>query len=141
MKLLYKQTQSQGLVTLPPNESVMTAAKLMADKAVGSVVIMDGGQLVGIFTERDLLNRIVSKGIDPKSVTLSDVMSKNVQTVNVNDSLEDCYEKMQETRARHLPIVSEGQVVGMVTMRNLLEWLWREIEEENAHLKRYIQQG
>lgn len=143
MKLLHKLTQTQTLVSLPPSATVRAAADLMAQKLVGSVLVMEQGQfaqdkLVGIFTERDLLNRVVAKGIDPSKVALSQVMTPKVVTVQIDDSLEDCYDQMQQTKSRHVPIVDGDKVVGMVTMRNILEWLWKEIDAENAELKRYI---
>ena len=141
MRLFEKQRQSQQLVKIAPTASVAEAAKVMAENSVGSVLVMEGDRLAGIFTERDLLNRIVSKGLDPQKIRISEVMSKSVVTVDVGESLDACYDKMQETRSRHVPIVDGGKVVGMVTMRNILEWLWKEIEEENVQLKRYIQQS
>ncbi len=141
MKLFHKHSQSQDLVTMLVSNTVFEASQLMSERSIGSILIMDGESLKGIFTERDLLNRVVSKGLDPKKVPLSQVMTPHVVTVDVNDTLEACYEKMQETRARHVPIVDGGRVIGIVTMRNLLEWLWREIEDENNHLKQYIQQS
>lgn len=141
MKLFDKLLQSQQLVAISPGGTVQEAAKLMTDSSVGSVLVMERERLVGIFTERDLLNRVISKGLDPKKVPITEVMSGNVITVDVSESLESCYDKMQKTRSRHVPIVDGGKVVGMVTMRNILEWLWKEIEEENVQLKRYIQQS
>lgn len=141
MNLFHKKAQMQKLVTSSPTSTVQAAAELMSQRGVGSILIMEKDHLAGIFTERDLLNRIISKGLDPKKVKLSEVMTQSVVTVDVNENLESCYEKMQQTKARHLPIVDDGKVTGIVTMRDLLEWLWREIEEENAHLKRYIQQS
>lgn len=141
MKLLHKLRKQQHLVSLPPTASVQDAAKLMAEKGVGSVVIMHGDSLKGIFTERDILTRILAKSLDPNVVLLSDVMSAEVTTADINDSLESCYAKMQEKKSRHVPIVDGGKVVGMVTMRNILESLWKEIEEENVHLKDYITQS
>lgn len=138
MKLLHKLTQTQTLVSLPPSATVRAAADLMAQKLVGSILVMEQDKLVGIFTERDLLNRVVAKGIDPSKVALSQVMTPKVVTVQIDDSLEDCYDQMQQTKSRHVPIMDGERVVGMVTMRNILEWLWTEINEENAELKRYI---
>lgn len=141
MGLLSQHSQNQVVAVMTMSNTVLDASKLMTQKSVGSVVIMDGEKLLGIFTERDLLNRVVSKGLNPQKTLLSQVMSPQVLTTDIKATLESCYEKMQKSRARHLPIVDQGRVVGMVTMRDLLEWLWKEIEEENAHLKRYIQQS
>ncbi len=141
MTLLQKHGQSQRLVITTSSQTVFEASKLMSEKMVGSVLVMDQGKLVGIFTERDLLNRIVSKGLDPRKIPLSQVMTPHVITVDIHNTPQDCYEKMQQTHARHVPIMDGEKVIGIVTMRNLLEWLWKEIEEENAHLKSYIQQS
>ncbi len=141
MKLLHKQKKSQQLVSLPPTASVMDAAKLMAEKGVGSVVVMEGEALRGIFTERDVLTRVMAKSLDASKVKLSDVMSSHVTTADINESLESCYEKMQAQKSRHVPLVDGGKVVGMVTMRNILEWLWKEINDENQQLKDYISQS
>ncbi len=138
MKLLHKLSQAQTLVSLPPATSVKTAADLMTQKSVGSVLVMDADQLVGIFTERDLLNRVVSPSLKPESIPLSQVMTRKVLTVDLNDTLEVCYAKMQQAHARHVPILHGTKVVGMVTMRDILEWLWQEINEENTQLKTYL---
>lgn len=141
MKLLNKLTQSQKIVSLPPTASVQEAAKLMAERNVGSVIVMEGDRLAGIFTERDVLNRVISKAVDPARTPLSRVMSSQVVTVDINDSIDSCFDRMQERKTRHVPIMDGEKIVGMVTMRNILEWLWKEIEEENLHLKEYIQQA
>lgn len=125
--------------TLSPAATVQEAAQKMADHHIGSIVVLEGKNLVGIFTERDLLNRVISKGLDPQAVALSEVMSKNVRTVSVEESVEGCYQKMQSTKCRHIPLVEGDKVVGIVTMRNILEFLTEQMKTENIHLKNYIQ--
>lgn len=139
MSLLANLVKSQQVVSLPPITSVTEATKTMALKNVGSVVVLDQEKLVGIFSERDLLNRVISKGLDPQKTLLSHVMSTAVCTVNLLDTVEHCFNKMQTTKCRHLPIINGPKVVGMVTMRNILEWLVEEMGDENIHLKQYIQ--
>jgi CBS domain-containing protein len=128
-----------NVITLSPKATVSEAAKKMAEHLVGSVIVLEGDKLVGIFTERDLLNRVVAKDLDPKTTPLAQVMSKNVRSVPVEETVENLYNKMQETRCRHIPIVDGPRVVGVVTMRGILEWLTQEIKEENLFLKNYIQ--
>ena len=140
MNILQKHSENQKIVTLTPSNTVFEAAQKMTEYGVGSVIVLEGDVLVGIFTERDLLNRVVAKGYDPQKIILKNVMTSEVATVDFHDTLQSSYEKMQKTKARHLPIVQDNRVVGIVTMRNLLEYLWKQIEEENAHLKQYIQQ-
>jgi CBS domain-containing protein len=139
MSPLSSLIKNQTLVFLPPTASITEAAKKMADRLIGSVLVMEGDKLVGIFTERDLLNRVVAKNLDPKSTKLSEVMSKNVCTIPVQKTVEDCFQKMEETKCRHIPIVDGNKVVGVVTMRNILEWLTEEMKEENVFLRNYIQ--
>lgn len=138
MKLFHKLSQAQQLVSLPPTATILETAELMSQHAVGAMLVMEGERLVGIFTERDLLNRVVAKKLEAHTVRLAEVMSRNVVTIDINATLETCYEKMQTSKSRHVPIVDGSKVVGMVTMRNILEWLWKEIDAENAELKRYI---
>lgn len=126
-------------VTLPPSASVREAAKKMAEYLIGSILVMEGESLVGIFTERDLLNRVVAKDLDPAGTPLSQVMSKNVRTIPVQETVENCFNKMEETKCRHIPVVDGVRVVGVVTMRNILEWLTQEMKDENLHLIHYIQ--
>lgn len=126
-------------VTLPPGASIHEAAKKMAEHLIGSILVMEGDNLVGIFTERDLLNRVVAKGLDPQKTTLTQVMSKNVCTIPFQATVEECFMKMEETKCRHIPVVDGDKVVGVVTMRNILEWLTDEMKDENLHLKNYIQ--
>lgn len=139
MSLLNSLIKSQSVVTLPSQATVLEAARRMAERLVGSVIVIDGEELVGIFTERDLLNRVVAKSLDPGSTLLSQVMSKNVRTIPMQETVENCFLKMEQTKCRHIPIVDGSKVVGVVTMRNILEWLTDEIKEENLFLKNYIQ--
>jgi len=136
LSLIIKTPQ---VITLPPSATVLDAVQKMAEHHIGSIVVLDGESLVGIFTERDLLNRVIAKGLDPKTVALSDAMSKNVTTVPYQDTIEGCYDKMQETKCRHIPIVDGDKVVGVVTMRNILEFLSEQMKDENIQLKKYIQ--
>lgn len=136
LKALIKATE---VITLPPNSSVLDASKKMTECRIGSILVVEGGNLVGIFTERDLLNRVVSPGLSPQATLLSQVMSKNVRTVALADSVESVFQRMEETKCRHIPVVDGPKLVGVVTMRNILEWLTDQMKEENLFLKNYIQ--
>jgi CBS domain-containing protein len=131
--------KTHQVISLPPTASILDAAKKMADHSVGSILVMEGNSLVGIFSERDLLNRVIAKGLEPKNIPLSQVMSRNVRTVDVGQSVESVFQKMEETKCRRIPITDGGKVIGVVTMRNILEWLTEQMKEENIYLKKYIQ--
>jgi len=136
LKSLVKKTD---VVTLPASATVLEASKKMAEHLIGSVIVLEGDRPLGIFTERDLLNRVVAKGLDPQKTPLSQVMSQGLKTVSVHETVEACFKKMEETKCRHIPIEEDGRLVGVVTMRNILEWLTDQIKEENLFLKNYIQ--
>ncbi len=139
MSPLHSLIRMPKVVTLPSSASIFEASQKMAEHLIGSIIVMDGEDVVGIFTERDLLNRVVSKDLDPKKTKLGDVMSKNVKSISIGETVENCYLKMQESKSRHIPVVDAGKLVGVVTMRNILEWLTDEIKQENLFLKNYIQ--
>src|SRR5262249_51796745 len=126
-------------VSLPPSATVYEASKKMSEHLIGSILIIDGEKLVGIFTERDLLNRVVSQQLDPKQTVITQVMSKNVRTISIQEPVESVFKKMEETKCRHMPVVDGEKVVGVITMRNILEWLTEQMQEENLFLKNYIQ--
>lgn len=139
MSLLSSLVKSQEVVSITPQTTVALAAKTMAAKNIGSVVVMEGEKLAGIFTERDLLNRVVGLGLNPNEIHVAQVMSKNVATISLDDTVEAAFELMEKTKCRRLPITQNMRVIGMVTMRNILEWIVKEMEEENIQIKRYIQ--
>ena len=136
LKTLVKTVE---VVTLPPTATILEASKKMTEHLIGSILVVEGDSLIGIFTERDLLNRVVSPGLSPKDTVLSQVMSKNVRTVDLGDSVEAVFQRMESTKCRHIPVVDGKKLVGVVTMRNILEWLTDQMKEENLFLKNYIQ--
>lgn len=102
--------------------SVTDAVKRMSEKRVGAVAVLEHGQLVGIFTERDVTLRVVLEGRDPKTTTMSDVMTKEVETVREDVSYGEALRLMVERHFRHLPVVgSNGQVLGILSVRNVLQ--------------------
>lgn len=139
MSLLKTLVRNQKVVSLPPSSTIFQAAQTMEANRVGSVVVMEQDKLMGIFTERDLLNRVVAKEVDIRKTTLAEVMSCTVETISLADSAQSAFQKMEKTRCRRLPIVEGDKIVGMVTMRDILEWINKEMEDENVQMKRYIQ--
>ena len=128
----------QPIFSVGPEATVAEATKEMATKKVGSILVLQNGKLDGIFTERDLLNKVIAAGLDPKTTLVSKVMSREVCAINTDETIADCYERMAKTHCRHLPIFEKGKLVGMVTMRDLLEKMMHEIDDENQILKDYI---
>jgi CBS domain-containing protein len=117
---LVKEVMSPGAVSLPPTASVREAAKLMKTKNIGSVMVIDEGRLVGIFTERDLV-RLVAEGGDLDK-PLAEVMTTNPVTVKPDDPLVLAVAKMVEHNIRHLPVIDEkGTPIGMLSVRDVIK--------------------
>lgn len=104
-----------------PKTSVSDAAKMMADKNVGAVMVVDHGHLVGIFTERDAVFRVIAKGLEPKTTLLSSVMTASPKTLSPNKSYGHALVIMQEFGFRHVPVVDEDRPIGIVSSRNAMD--------------------
>ena len=112
------EVMTQAVVTDAAEDSLAEAAAKMREQQTGSLLIMDGEKLKGIFTERDLL-KAVANGLDPKTVQLKDVMTLELITVDPHSDLREAAELMASKWIRHLPVVDEGKVVGMLSQRDL----------------------
>lgn len=121
MKQIAELIEGQTLTVLDPNMHVREAAQQMSERNIGAAAVVDSGRLAGIFTERDLMSRVVAKGLDPDGTTVGVVMSKELVVATSNDDVDSALQKMQAIRARHLPVVDDGKLVGMISIRDLLE--------------------
>jgi CBS domain-containing protein len=119
-------------------ETVAGVARQMADFHVGAVLVMDRGQLRGVFSERDLMLRVVLQRLDPETTPVSSVMSTQLATVEESASPEAAMEAMHEHSCRHLPVTRAGQVVGFLSMRDLMDFQLARQTEELHHMKAYI---
>lgn len=141
MHTLEKILRRKNLVTAPPAFSVLEVARRMKEARVGALPILDGERLVGVFSERDLMTRVVVAGRDPGATPVGEVMTRDVVTAKVGETRDQCLEKMQRAGCRHLPVLADGHLIAMVSMRDLL---WDEIEEqveEIEHLRAYVYQS
>ena len=111
----------QRLVMLSPRDTAFTAVELMAKRRIGAVPIVDKGQLVGIFTERDVVLRIVAAGRDPKKTPLAKVMTADPDTLEPGDSVRSALDLMQAGHFRHLPVVERNRLIGIVSIRDLYQ--------------------
>lgn len=125
--------------TVGPGSTVMDAVELMAEEGVGAVAVVEKDELRGIFTERDVMLRVVLKNRNPAQTRLSDVMTSPPQTVTDDLPLEEALNFLLEKHIRHLPIVDrEGRIHGMLSLRNLLEHMVEYLERELHSLDQYI---
>lgn len=120
--------------------TVADAVKEMNLHKVGSVVVTQSGQLVGIFTERDVLTRVVAAGRAPDSTSVADVMTHNPVTISPHASVEEVMTLITERRCRHIPVLEEDtrHLLGMISIGDVLRWLVEAHRSEADHLRHYI---
>ena len=135
------QVIRRGLVTAQPAESALDVARRMCDASVGAIVVLDGDTLVGIFSERDLMTRVVVARRDPADTPVSAVMTREVVTAEVQDRVDVCEDKMRRAGCRHLPVLADGRVIGMISMRDLLRDELEEERHEVKELRAYLHQA
>lgn len=113
------------LFCVAPSASVLMAVRTMNEENIGAVLIMDQDGLVGIFTERDVMVRVVGYGRDPTATSVSDVMTSAVYSVEPATTVDEALRVMSDRRHRHLPVMEHGQVRGLVSMGDLSRWVIR----------------
>ncbi len=131
--LIYK---SSALWSLAPEATVFEAIKLMAEKNVGSVLVMAGGKLAGVFTERDYTRKVALHGKTSKETLVGEIIPHEVVTVSPDDTVEECMRLMTEHRVRHLPVVEATNVVGIISIGDLVNWI---ISTQNAQIEQMEQ--
>jgi CBS domain-containing protein len=118
--------------------TVHEAAVYMASKHVGAVPVLDGTRLVGIFSERDVITRVVARGSEPKATKVEDVMTKDLVVGSADESCESCLWKMKQASCRHLPIVEKDILLGLISLRDLLRVEMDEKDEKIEFLHSYL---
>jgi len=128
-----------GVYTLSKDDPVQKALDVMKEKNIGSVLIKEGGELVGIFTERDLARKVVYMDACVDDIMLSEVMTEGVITVTPDHTANDCMEIMTEKRVRHLPVVENGDIIGLMSIGDVVKDIIDELEFLCVQLENYIQ--
>ena len=118
--------------------SVCEVAKRMAELHVGAILVVQDGELKGVFSERDLMTRVVIEGLRPDTTPVARVMSTNISTVDESATLEDAMESMKMHGCRHLPVMRDTKVVGFLSMRDLMNHELAHKTEELHHMRAYI---
>ncbi|HEY5971680.1 MAG TPA: CBS domain-containing protein [Pseudoxanthomonas sp.] len=132
------ETKTHEVYSVTPGDSVITAIKLMAEKGVGAVLVMQGGQLAGIVSERDYARKVVLHGKSSSDTPARDIMTADVVTVGPNHTVERCMQIVTEHRIRHLPVVEDGQVIGVISIGDLVKAVIEDQQLELDQLQRYI---
>ena len=140
MKLVQHLLEAKGneVISIAPEASVFDAIKLMADKAVGSLLVMEAGELKGIVTERDYARKVIIKGRSSETTAVGEIMTSDVYTATVEQTVNQCMSIMTEKRIRHLPVVGDGDVVGLISIGDLVQAIITDQQEEIEQLEHYI---
>jgi CBS domain-containing protein len=140
MKLVKHLLDNKGrhIISVAPDASVFDAIKLMSEKAVGSLVVMEDDELFGIITERDYARKVIIKGRSSETTTVAEIMTVDVLTASSSESVKGCMEVMTEKKIRHLPVVEDNRVIGMISIGDLVEAIIADQQEEIEQLEQYI---
>lgn len=126
------------VLTVAPDSTVLEAAQLMNARGIGAVPVTEAGALVGIFTERDLMRRVVAETRPPESTSIREVMTPDPLTARPETTVEDCGALMTARRIRHLPVLGPSGLIGIITIGDLLAFQVSEQAATIAHLNSYV---
>ena len=132
------ESKGHGFCAVGPDSTVYDAVRLMSEKAIGSLLVMEEGNLVGIVTERDYARKVILEGRSSKLTPVKDIMTKRVLCVDPNRTIDECMALMTDERARHLPVLEENQVVGVVSIGDLVKAIISEQRFVIDQLQHYI---
>ncbi len=130
--------KGRGVFSIAPDASVYSAIEEMAERGVGALVVIENGRLAGIISERDYTRKVILAGRSSRETQAEEIMSTDLVTVAPTDSVGHCLRVMTEHRVRHLPVVANGEVVGVLSIGDLVKHVIAEQESTIDHLQSYI---
>ncbi|MBI1897717.1 MAG: CBS domain-containing protein [Acidobacteria bacterium] len=130
--------KGRDLWSLPPDASVFDAIRLMSDKQVGALLVIEQGRLTGVVSERDYARKVILQGRSSKDTAVREIMSTGVISVAPDETIDECMRIMTAQHVRHLPVIEEGKVVGILSIGDLVKWIISAQEETIAQLHHYI---
>ena len=132
------KAKGEQVWTISKDSTILDGLKLMAEKRIGSLPVLEGGQVVGIFTERDYARRVGPDRRQPEETRIEEVMTRELITVDPNPTVNDCMMLMTENHIRHLPVMDEGRLVGIISVGDVVKDIIEELEFHVEQLKSYI---
>ena len=130
--------KKEKIWSVSPRETAYNALQIMSDQNLGALLVIDKRGVVGIFSERDYARKVILKGKSSKTTPVSELMTKKVLYIDPGTSVEDCMALMTEKNVRHLPVIEKNQLVGLVTVGDVLKQLIEDQKFEIQELERYI---
>ena len=134
------KTKGSNVFSVLPNTSVYDALKIMGEKNIGALMVIENDELKGIFSERDYARKIVLVNRTSRETLISEIMTANVITISPSDTIDHCMEQMSEKRIRHLPVAVNGKVVGLISISDVVTAIIQSQKETISHLQNYISQ-
>ena len=131
-------SKGRDVLSIAPDASVLDAIRLMAEKGIGALVVLDGGALAGIVTERDYARKVILKGRSSRTTSVRDIMTADVVTTSSDQPVEQCMSVVTEKRIRHLPVVDDGRLTGIISIGDLVKAVIADQQEAIEHLQHYI---
>ncbi|RJP49460.1 MAG: CBS domain-containing protein [Anaerolineaceae bacterium] len=138
VRKLLEDKKRTGYISLSATDTVLQALKVMTDSRIGALLVTEGDKIVGIYTERDYLRKGEIEGHIAKDTLIKDVMTPKMVTVKNETSVDECVALMKQYQIRHLPVVEDGQIIGMVSMRDVMVAAIENRESEIRGLENYI---
>ena len=135
---LLRAKPTRPVIKVSPEQSVLDAIKVLASENIGAAIVMSGDRLAGIFSERDYTRKVILKGRSSDSTRVEEIMTANVVVVNPRTKTRDCMALMTEKNIRHLPVVDEGRVIGMVSIRDIVSDIIADQDFTIEQLEHYI---
>jgi CBS domain-containing protein len=135
------QAKGNHVWSIEPDATVYQALQSMAEKNVGAMLVVQGGKLVGIFSERDYARKVILQGKSSKTTSVGEVMTREVLYISPDDTIENCMALMTAKRTRHLPVLEHGELVGLVSIGDVVKEIIRDREFTIRELERYITGG
>ncbi|HBG60535.1 MAG: histidine kinase [Omnitrophica WOR_2 bacterium GWF2_38_59] len=132
------QDKGSDVWTIKPDQTVYSALKLMAEKNLGAVVVEESGVIKGIFSERDYARRSISGKVNIKEAKVSDLMTVNLITASLNETLDQCMAMMTDKKIRHIPIIDNGKLVGIISIGDIVNRIISDQEFNLKEMKNYI---
>lgn len=130
--------ENRPLFAIEKDSTVQRAAEYMAKNNIGALPVMEAQRLVGVFSERDVINRVVARGLEPANTRVADVMTTNLVIAESDETYEDCLKKMKQANCRHLPVVEGETLIGFISLRDLLQVDIHEKDDKIEFLNNYM---
>jgi CBS domain-containing protein len=135
------QEKGSAVFTISPDTTVYDALAIMANREIGALIVMNGDRIEGIVSERDYARKVILQGRSSRETPVRDIMTSGLLSVGPAESVDECMRLMTENKVRHLPVISEGRLMGIVSLGDLVKWIITSQRDTIQHLHAYISGG